>query len=50
MENEDEFDVEDYQLPEESRGFSISDVIGDKLKTLLNNNKTIEYTKDRRIQ
>lgn len=32
IENEEEFNLADYQLPEESRGFSISDVLGDKLK------------------
>ncbi|WP_144511325.1 30S ribosomal protein S1 [Bacillus sp. FJAT-22090] len=32
IENEEEFNIADYQLPEESRGFSISDVLGDKLK------------------
>ncbi|GGA25531.1 30S ribosomal protein S1 [Psychrobacillus lasiicapitis] len=32
IENEEAFDLADYQLPEESRGFSISDVLGDKLK------------------
>lgn len=32
VENEEAFDLTDYQLPEESRGFSISDVLGDKLK------------------
>ena len=32
IENEEAFNLADYQLPEESRGFSISDVLGDKLK------------------
>lgn len=32
VENEEAYDLTDYQLPEESRGFSISDVLGDKLK------------------
>jgi small subunit ribosomal protein S1 len=32
LEKENESAVEDYELPEESKGFSISDVIGDKLK------------------
>lgn len=32
MENEEEINFAEYQLPDESRGFSISDVLGDKLK------------------
>lgn len=36
VENEDEYNLEDYQLPEESKGFSISDVLGDKLKDFSN--------------
>jgi len=32
LEKENEAPVEDYELPEESKGFSLSDVIGDKLK------------------
>lgn len=32
VENEDDYNLEDYQIPEESKGFSISDVLGDKLK------------------
>lgn len=32
LEKENEVAVEDYELPEESKGFSLSDVIGDKLK------------------
>lgn len=32
LEKEDDAPVTDYELPEESKGFSISDVIGDKLK------------------
>ncbi|WP_342600850.1 30S ribosomal protein S1 [Psychrobacillus sp. FSL H8-0483] len=32
VENEDAFNLADYQLPEESKGFSISDVLGDRLK------------------
>lgn len=38
VENEDKYNIEDYQMPEESRGFSISDVLGDKLKGFTNNN------------
>lgn len=38
VENEDQYNVEDYEMPEESRGFSISDVLGDKLKNFTNNN------------
>lgn len=38
LENEDKYNIEDYQMPEESRGFSISDVLGDKLKGFTNNN------------
>jgi len=38
LENEDRYNIEDYQMPEESRGFSISDVLGDKLKGFTNNN------------
>ena len=38
VENEDRYNFEDYQMPEESRGFSISDVLGDKLKGFSNNN------------
>ena len=38
VENEDRYNIEDYQMPEESRGFSISDVLGDKLKGFTNNN------------
>ncbi|MEK3977782.1 30S ribosomal protein S1 [Psychrobacillus sp. FSL K6-2836] len=38
VENEDRYNIEDYQMPEESRGFSISDVLGDKLKGFSNNN------------
>ncbi|SDN00851.1 small subunit ribosomal protein S1 [Psychrobacillus sp. OK028] len=38
VENEDQYNMEDYQMPEESRGFSISDVLGDKLKGFTNNN------------
>lgn len=38
VENEDQYNMEDYQMPEESRGFSISDVLGDKLKNFTNNN------------
>ena len=38
VENEDQYNMEDYQMPEESRGFSISDVLGDKLKSFTNNN------------
>ena len=36
VENEDAYNLEDYQLPEESKGFSISDVLGDKLKDFSN--------------
>lgn len=36
LENEDKYNIEDYQMPEESRGFSISDVLGDKLKGFTN--------------
>jgi len=32
LEKEDEYTGSDYEMPEESKGFSISDVIGDKLK------------------
>lgn len=32
QEKEDNQDYSDYEMPEESSGFSISDVIGDKLK------------------
>ncbi|MFC4410975.1 30S ribosomal protein S1 [Chungangia koreensis] len=32
LEKENESAIEDYELPEESKGFSLSDVIGDKLK------------------
>ena len=32
LENEDDYNLADYQLPEESKGFSISDVLGDRLK------------------
>jgi small subunit ribosomal protein S1 len=32
LEKENDAAVEDYELPEESKGFSLSDVIGDKLK------------------
>jgi len=32
LEKEDEYSGFDYEMPEESKGFSISDVIGDKLK------------------
>lgn len=38
VENEDRYNIEDYQMPEESRGFSISDVLGDKLKGFTSNN------------
>lgn len=38
VENEDKYNIEDYQMPEESRGFTISDVLGDKLKGFTNNN------------
>ncbi|WP_277585451.1 30S ribosomal protein S1 [Psychrobacillus antarcticus] len=38
VENEDKYNIEDYQMPEESRGFSISDVLGDKLKGFMKNN------------
>ncbi|TQR19786.1 30S ribosomal protein S1 [Psychrobacillus vulpis] len=36
IENEEDYNLEDYQLPEESKGFSISDVLGDKLKDFSN--------------
>ena len=38
VENEDKYNIDDYQMPEESRGFTISDVLGDKLKGFTNNN------------
>jgi len=38
VENEDKYNIEDYQMPEDSRGFTISDVLGDKLKGFTNNN------------
>lgn len=37
IENENDYNLEDYQLPEESKGFSISDVLGDKLKKFTKN-------------
>lgn len=36
VKNEDEFNLADYQMPEESKGFSISDVLGDRLKDFTN--------------
>ncbi|MBD7945177.1 MULTISPECIES: 30S ribosomal protein S1 [Psychrobacillus] len=36
VENEDSFNLADYQMPEESKGFSISDVLGDRLKDFTN--------------
>ncbi len=36
VENEEDYNLEDYQAPEESKGFSISDVLGDKLKNFTN--------------
>ncbi|KQL35669.1 30S ribosomal protein S1 [Psychrobacillus sp. FJAT-21963] len=38
IENENDYNLDDYQLPEESKGFSISDVLGDKLKDFTNKN------------
>ncbi len=36
IENEEDYNLQDYQMPEESKGFSISDVLGDKLKNFTN--------------